>query len=74
MDRYAIDFHNEQWRFRKTGSDRAIANSDTKTEALDKMRDFMQAHQGSVVIRKQNGQFQTEHTYPRTIDPPQSPG
>jgi hypothetical protein len=38
------------------------------------MRDYMQAHPGSVKIHKENGQIQEERTYPRSADPSESKG
>ena len=36
---------------------------------MQKMQNYMQRHEGSVRIHKENGQIQEERTYPRSKDP-----
>ncbi len=74
MDNYHITKKGNKWRFGKVGSQRSISNSDTKAEAIKKMRGHMENKTGSVKIHKENGQFQEERTYQRRDDPKKTPG
>lgn len=74
MDNYHITKKGEEWKFGKQGSNRAIASTDTKAEAIKEMRDYMQDHAGSVKIHKESGRIQEERTYPGANDPKKSPG
>ncbi|NYS80124.1 DUF2188 domain-containing protein [Halomonas glaciei] len=74
MDKYDISKDDKGWRFGKEGSDRALRRADTKADATDKMRDYMKDKEGSVKIRKQDGTYQEERTYPRSSDPRRTKG
>lgn len=74
MDNYHITKDGNDWKFKKEGSSRTIKKSDSKDGIIQQMRDYMKKHEGSVKIHKQNGQFQEERTYPRSIDPTKSKG
>jgi len=74
MDNYHITKNGVQWSFQKEGAGRAINNSETKAEAIEKMREFMSNKEGSVKIHKENGLIQEERTYPRSKDPSNTPG
>lgn len=74
MDNYHITKDGEHWKFQKEGSFRAIKLSDTKFEAIQNMRQYMEDKTGSVKIHLENGQFEEERTYPRSSDPSSSPG
>jgi len=69
MDNYHITKKDNKWRFEKEGADRSITNSETKAEAIEKMREHMSNKTGSVKIHKENGQIQEERTYQRGDDP-----
>ena len=74
MDNYHITKKGDKWQFKKQGTERAINNSDTKTEAVSKMRDYMSEKIGSVKIYKENGRIQEERRYQRKNDPGKSKG
>lgn len=74
MDNYHITKKDDQWRFQKEGSKKSISNSDTKADAISKMREHMSSKTGSVKIHKENGRIQEERTYQRSDDPKKSPG
>ncbi|WP_278810680.1 DUF2188 domain-containing protein [Obesumbacterium proteus] len=74
MDNYHITKDGDEWKFKKEGNDRATFKTDTKQEAIDKMRDYMDDKIGSVKIHKEDGQIQEERTYPRSSDPTKSKG
>ena len=74
MDKYDISKDDKGWKFGKEGGDRALRRADTKEAVTDKMRDYMQDKEGSVKIRKQDGTYQEERTYPRSSDPRRSKG
>lgn len=69
LDKYDITKRNDEWRLEKSGMNRARRKAPTKTEAMQKMQDYMRTHEGSVRIHKANGQIQEERTYPRSKDP-----
>ena len=74
MDKYDISKDDKGWKFGKEGSDRALRRADTKEAVTDKMRDYMKDKEGSVKIRKQDGTYQEERTYPRSSDPRHTKG
>jgi hypothetical protein len=76
MKRYHITkpHGGERWQFREEGAQRALQSSDTKQEAIDRMRDYMSDKTGSVKIHLANGPIQEERTYQRSDDPRRSKG
>jgi len=74
MDNYHITKDDQGWKLQKEGSDRAIKRSDTKDEAIQHMRGYMDDKTGSVKIHREDGKFQEERTYQRKDDPSKSPG
>lgn len=74
MDRYHLKKEADQWKLFRRGAERATLTSDTKENALQKSIEFMNNHGGSLLIHKEDGQFQEERTYPRSADPQKSPG
>lgn len=74
MDNYDVTYDNGDWKLKKRGSDRAISKSETKSDAIKEMQDFMSNKTGSVKIHKQNGRIQEERTYQRKDDPRKSKG
>jgi len=74
MDKYHITKKGDKWRFAKERDEKSISNSDTKAEAVEKMREYMSNKTGSVKIHKENGQIQEERTYQRSDDPKRTPG
>lgn len=74
MDKYHITKKEDVWRFKKEGSDKAIKNSETKSEAIKHMQNYMSNRTGSVKIHKENNRIQEERTYQRKDDPRKSKG
>jgi hypothetical protein len=54
---------NGEWQLRKEGSKKAIIAAQTKAEAIDKMRDYMESKDGSVAIHSINGEIQEHRAY-----------
>lgn len=69
VDNYHLTKKGNEWRLEKAGSNRAKIKAFTKAAAMQKMRDYMKAHEGSVRIHKQGGRIQEERTCPRSKDP-----
>lgn len=74
LDKFHLTKKGDEWRLEKAGTNRARVKAPTKAEAVQKMREYMQDHEGSVRIHKENGQIQEERTYPRSKDPRTSRG
>lgn len=74
MDNYHLVHKNDQWKLGKQGSERSIRNFETKSEAMNFSKDYMNNHGGSLKIHTQDGRFQEERTYPRSADPRKSKG
>lgn len=74
MDNYHLSKDGDDWKLQKEGSDRAIKRSETKADAMEHMKGYMDGKEGSVKIHKENGEFQEERTYPRSADPRSSKG
>lgn len=75
MDKYDFTKKDGKWRLHREDAERASKVFDgTKKEAKQEMADYMKEHGGSVRIRKLDGKFEEERTYPRKADPPQSKG
>jgi hypothetical protein len=59
------------WDVKKQAAKRASTNQPTKTLAITKGRQLAKNEKpGQLVIHKQNGQIQTEHTYGNDPHPP----
>ncbi len=69
LDKFHLTKKGDEWRLEKAGTNRARVSAPTKAEAMQKMQNYMQRHEGSVRIHKENGQIQEERTYPRSKDP-----
>ncbi len=68
---YDVSPKGSDWVVKERGADRAVGRFDTKAEAVDRARDVARKLPTSqVVIRKQTGEFQTEHTYGNDPYPP----
>ena len=70
------DKQKKDWVLKKDGSDRARRRFETKTEATrgGVLSDVLGSVGGSVKIKKTDGTYQEERTYPRSKDPTKSPG
>jgi hypothetical protein len=59
------------WDVKKEGGQRSSGHFDTKDQAVDRGRDLSKSSGlGQLKIHKQDGQFQTEHTYGKDPFPP----
>lgn len=68
---YDVSPKGNEWTVKERGADRAVGNFDRKAEAVERAREVAKNQQLSqVVIRKQDGSIQTEHTYGRDPYPP----
>lgn len=74
LDKFHLTKKGDEWRLEKAGTNRARVKASTKAKAMQKMQNYMQTHQGSVRIHKENGRIQEERTYPRSKDPRGSKG
>ena len=74
LDKFHLTKKGDEWRLEKAGTNRARVKAPTKAEAMQQMQEYMQSHEGSVRIHKQDGQFQEERTYPRSKDPKETKG
>jgi hypothetical protein len=74
MDNYHLVRDGEEWKLRKQGADRSALTFDNKKDAVAESAEFMRRHHGSLKIHGEDGRIQEERTYPRSADPPESPG
>ena len=74
MDNFELYKDDETWKLRKWGSDRAIRSFETKEDGMKFSTDYVGEHGGSLKVKKEDGTFQEERTYPRSADPHSSPG
>lgn len=59
------------WKVQGENAKRAVANYDTKQLAVERAKELAKAQpEGKVVIHKQDGKIQTEHTYGNDPFPP----
>lgn len=76
MDNYFLQHNGIDWELKKEGNDKASKTFKgmTKSEATQSAAQFMKEHSGSMKIRKLDGKFEEERTYPRSSDPKSSEG
>ncbi|WMI70077.1 DUF2188 domain-containing protein [Mangrovimonas sp. YM274] len=76
MKNYHLVHDNGVYKLKQENAQRASKIIDTnKQEAIKVSKEFIQNQGGgSLKIHKNNGGFQEERTYPRSIDPKQSKG
>ena len=48
---------SDQRRLERANSNRAVVTADTKAEAVQKVREYMKTHEGSVNIHRRDGEF-----------------
>lgn len=70
------DAKRGDWSLKRDGSDRATARFGTKAAATagGVLSDAIGTQGGSVKIKKTDGAYQEERTFPRSRDPKKSPG
>ncbi len=60
------------WNVKKENASRASSSHDTKTEAIARAKELAKKQAlGQVIIHKQDGMIQTEHTYGKDPYPPE---
>jgi len=60
------------WNVREENASRASSNHDTKADAIARAKELANKHAlGQVIIHKQDGTIQTEHTYGKDPYPPE---
>lgn len=68
---YDVKKQGESWVVKGRGNERASAITSTKTEAVDRAAELGKNNgNAQVVIRKENGQIQSERTYGNDPYPP----
>ena len=68
---YNVSPKGDQWSVKQRGAERAVGIFDNKADAVARATEVAK-NQGTsqVVIRKQDGSIQTEHTYGKDPYPP----
>lgn len=74
MQNYYVNPVDGGWILVKEGEDKELKKAKTKPQILRATAEFMQGKTGSVKVRKRNGAFSEERTYPRSADPRKSKG
>ena len=74
MQNYFINPVGDGWVLVAEGSDKALKSAQKKADIIRQTAEFMKGKTGSVKIRKRNGTFAEERTYPRSADPRRTPG
>ncbi|MEX1002191.1 MAG: DUF2188 domain-containing protein [Crocinitomicaceae bacterium] len=76
MDNYFLQNNGSDWELKKEGNSKASKTFKdmNKTEATQAAAQFMKNHSGSLKIRKLDGKFEEERTYPKSKDPKKSKG
>lgn len=74
MKNYHLTKDGDAWKLKPEGGSRAVISAENKAEAVQRMREYMETHPGSVKIHKENGQIQEERTYPGSADPKETKG
>lgn len=69
METYHLVPSQGGWQLEKQGLSRGIKFFATKREALEFSTAHVKEKTGSLRIHKENGQFEEERTYPRSMDP-----
>lgn len=60
-----------EWRVKRDGAERATGVYENKPDAVAKARELAKANEpGQVIIYKEDGKIQTEHTYGQDPYPP----
>ncbi|MGR1197695.1 DUF2188 domain-containing protein [Aeromonas hydrophila] len=74
MDKFIVEKRRDKWALVKEGNERASKTADTKAEMVKLASAYVGDKGGSVKIRKLDGTFEEERTYPRANDPKKSKG
>lgn len=74
MDRYDLKKEGDKWKFGRESGERPLKTFETKEKGMKHSTQYVKERGGSLKIRKENGQYQEERTYPRSADPRRSKG
>ena len=74
MDNFHLLPSGDRWKLSAEGSARSMGEWDTKEEALDMATSVLGGLTASLKIHRADGTIEEERTYPRSEDPPESPG
>jgi hypothetical protein len=70
-----LDVEGRDWVLKRDGALRALRRFPSKGQAIDFLPErFGTRYPASVKIQKQDGTFEDERTYPRSMDPRKSKG
>ena len=53
-----------EWRLREEGSNDDLFKTETKSDAIEKLSDYMDSREGHVVVHKADGAIQLHRSYP----------
>jgi hypothetical protein len=73
MQNYHVTPEGETWTLAEEEG-AFLGSYRTKEEAVDRAREYVRQHTGSLKIHKADGTIEEERTYPRSSDPVKSPG
>jgi hypothetical protein len=74
MQNYYINPVEDGWILVSEGDDTELKRARTKPQLIRATAEYMKGKTGSVKVRKRNGEFGEERTYPRASDPRKSKG
>lgn len=60
---YHLVKESGEWQLREQGSREALLAADTKSEAIDKLQDYMDSREGSVAIHGVDGRIREHRSY-----------
>jgi hypothetical protein len=73
MQNYHVTPEGETWNLAEEEG-ALLGSYRTKEEAVQRAREYVSEHTGSLKIHKADGTIEEERTYPRAADPVESPG
>lgn len=74
MQNYFINPTDDGWVLVAEDSEQVLKKARRKADIIRATAEYMNGKTGSVKVRKRNGTFAEERTYPRKADPTKSPG
>lgn len=78
LPKYTLEFNEkkEKWELENDKTNRVVKSYTTKEDATagGALRKAIGDDGGSVKIQRQDGRFQEERTYPKSLDPKESRG
>ncbi|MCC9598003.1 MULTISPECIES: DUF2188 domain-containing protein [unclassified Rubrivivax] len=78
LPKYTLDYDNkkEDWRLTNDATNKVVKRFETKDDATSRgaLERALGTDGGSVKIKRMDGHYQEERTFPRSADPKKSPG